>query len=159
MQRLAHAVGADARLVEQGRHGRRHHRRLLVADRGVGEQPDVGGQPRVGGDATQGGEGVAARGAAGERAGLHGDFEHTEPRVGDPFAGHVGDVALEMGGHASRSWSASPGMSRTPRARRTARSTASGTASAASASAWSGVAAGTWAVLKANTTSPSNGVA
>src|SRR5437879_5767860 len=139
-------------------HGRRDHCRLLVAHRGIGEQPDVGGQARAGGDATQGGDCVAARGAARERAALHCDFEHTEPRVGDPLAGDVADVSFETVVHHALS-SASPGTSRVPRARRTARSTASGTASAASASAWSGVAAGTWAVLSANTTSPSNGVA
>src|SRR5205814_14192 len=86
VQRLAHAIGVHPRLAHQRRRGRRDHCRLLVAHRGIGEQPDVGGQAPAGGDATQGGECVAARGAARERAALHCYLEHTHPPAGDPRA-------------------------------------------------------------------------
>src|SRR2546427_3766723 len=123
------------------------------------------------GDAPQRGERVAARGAPRERpprssfaGGAHRDLEDAQARIGDVLARDVRDVAREMLAHRALPPlpppSAKPGMSRTPRASRTARSPASRTASAASASTWSGVRGGTArvAVLTANTTSPSNAV-
>ena len=182
VQRLAHPVGRDPRLAQQRCHRGRDHGRRLVTDRGVGEQPDVRRTAGIGRDAPQLSQSVAARGAAVQVLGLDGHLEHAEPRIGHPFPRDVRDIAPETVSHGRRgnleaclsgvptlghsgspTWhqelsSASPGISPTPRASRTARSTAVGTASAARASACSGVAGTTAAVLTANTRSPSNRV-
>src|SRR5207248_9378478 len=155
VQHFAHAVGRDARLAQQRRDGGSRDGGGLVAHRGVGEEADIGRAARRSGDAAQLVQGVATRRTAHQRGGLHGDLEHAQPRVGHPLPRHVSDVALETIGHGVAP-SARPGTSPTPRASRTARSTATGTTSAASASTWSGVAGAAAAVPPAKTTSPSH---
>ncbi len=158
VQCLAHSRGAHRRRGQERRQRGGHHRRAMVPHGWRGQQVEVQPEPRIQAEPLERRERLTTRCRSHEPAptGFYAHLEDAEARVGNPFATHVGQIALEAVRHAPPP--ASPGMSFIPRASCTARSTATGTACAASASAWSGVAAGTAAVLTAKTTSPSNRV-
>ena len=99
MERLRHAVRADARLAQEGRDRRSHQRLRAVADRAVGEQADVGRDTGVRREASQRRERLTARRAPRQPCRRHRHIEHAEPRVGHPLAGDAGDVVRQLIAH------------------------------------------------------------
>src|SRR3989442_3642443 len=116
----------------------------------------LGREARVRCEAAQRLQALAARRATHQAPTVHRHLPDAEPRVGDPLAADILQVALPPVRHDDAS--ASPGTSLMPRASNTDRSTASGTASWASASGCSGAFGGRPAGLTPNTPSPSTGV-